>query len=216
MMYAFSENFVLAYSHDEVVHGKESMINKMYGDYDQKFASLRVLYGYQFSHPGKKLTFMGNEFGQFIEWNPRQPLDWFLLEYPRHLELQNFMRELNRIYCHYPSLFEQDSSWKGFQWLTVDDAQRNTIAFLRSGNNDSSRMVCVFNFSPVPYENYIFGLPQNGSLTEVLNSDAACFGGQGIHHKKSIRAKKNPVGSLPYSAAITLSGLSAVFFEFNA
>ncbi len=215
MMYAFSENYVLAYSHDEVVHGKCSMINKMNGDYEEKFASLRTLYGYQFSHPGKKLTFMGGEFGQFIEWNWKQPLDWLLLEYPRHREMQDYMRELNRIYKKYPALYLQDRSWEGFRWLNVDDSQRSSIAYMRIPGDGSRSLVCVMNFTPVNYEGFVFGLPQKGTLKEILNSDAVCFGGKGLVNEGTVHSKKEPFLEHPYSAAISLPALSALFFEFR-
>ncbi len=215
MMYAFSENYVLAYSHDEVVHGKYSMINKMSGDYTQKFASVRTLYGYQFTHPGKKLTFMGSEFGQFIEWNWQQPLDWMLLDYPLHKQLQNYMRKLNQLYRGFPALYLQDHSWDGFQWLNVDDSARSSIAYMRIPNDGSHSLVCVFNFTPVKYDNFVFGLPQNGTLKEVLNSDDLQFGGSGAINRVAVRAKKQPFLDHPWSAAITLPALSAVFFEFR-
>ena len=215
MMYAFAENYVLAYSHDEVVHGKCSMVNKMSGDYDQKFASLRTLYGYQFAHPGKKLTFMGSEFAQFIEWNWQQPLDWMLLDYPKHRGMSEWVRALNRLYRSYPALWLQDHSWDGFRWLNVDDASRSSIAFLRIPGDDSRSLVCVFNFTPVQYDGFVFGLPQNGTLKEILNSDDPAFGGSGAGNPRAIRAKKQPFTDLPWSAAVTLPPLSALFFEFR-
>ena len=215
MMYAFAENYVLAYSHDEVVHGKGSMVNKMSGDYDQKFASLRTLYGYQFAHPGKKLTFMGSEFAQFIEWNWQQPLDWMLLDYPKHRGMREWVRALNRLYRSSPALFLQDHSWDGFRWLNVDDASRSSIAFLRIPGDDSHSLVCVFNFTPVQYDGFVIGLPQNGTLKEILNSDDPAFGGSGAGNPKAIRAKKQPFTEFDWSAAITLPALSAQFFEFR-
>ncbi len=215
MMYAFSENYVLAYSHDEVVHGKRSMIDKMSGNYDEKFASVRALYGYQFSHPGKKLTFMGSEFGQFIEWNWKQPLDWLLLQYPRHQELQRYMRRLNEIYRTYPALFQQDRSWDGFQWLNVNDSERSSIAYMRIPSDGSRSLVCVFNFTPVQYDGFVFGLPQNGTLKEILNSDDTCYGGKGAVNSKAIRARKEAFLDHPWSASITLPALSALYFEFR-
>ena len=215
MMYAFSENFVLAYSHDEVVHGKCSMINKINADYDGKFSSLRALYGFQFAHPGKKLTFMGSEFGQFIEWNWEQPLDWLLLAYPRHRELQDYMRELNRLYCDYPALYQRDHGWDGFRWLNVDDAQRSSVAFLRIPNEGGQSLVCVFNFTPVQYDGFVIGLPQNGTLKEVLNSDDLRFGGCGNLNLHAIRARKQPFCEFSWSASLTLPALSAVFLLFR-
>ena len=215
MMYAFSENYVLAYSHDEVVHGKRSMIGKMYGEYDQKFASLRVLYGYQFAHPGKKLTFMGSEFGQFIEWNWQQELDWLLLGYMRHAQLQQYMKALNRLYTSYPAMYEVDRSWDGFAWLNVDDAGRSSVAFLRTGKNRKKGVVCVCNFTPVRYDGFVFGLPAPGTLKEILNSDDEQYGGEGVLNEGTIRSRKEGFLGMPASAAITLPPMSAVFFEYK-
>ena len=215
MMYAFSENYVLAYSHDEVVHGKRSMINKMSGDYEQKFASLRALYGYQFGHPGKKLTFMGSEFGQFIEWNWQQGLDWLLLGYPRHEELRGYMRALNKLYQEYPALYAVDRSWDGFKWLNVDDKDRSSIAFLRSAPEQDSYLVCVCNFTPVPYDNFVIGLPKSGTLHEVLSSDDVAFGGGGMTNPPLIHAHKEPFLDMEYSARITLPPMSAQFFRYK-
>ena len=215
MMYAFSENFVLAYSHDEVVHGKYSMINKMSGDYEQKFASLRALYGYQFGHPGKKLTFMGSEFGQFIEWNWQQGLDWLLLGFRKHEQLRLYTRALNHLYTEYPALYKVDRSWDGFKWLNVDDAGRSSIAFLRSSEADDSYIVCVSNFTPIRYDNFLIGLPMNGSLHEILNSDDEQFGGSGIKNTPLIHAHKQGFLDMQYSASLTLPPMSTVFFRYK-
>ncbi len=215
MMYAFSENYVLAYSHDEVVHGKYSMVNKMSGDYDQKFSSLRALYGYQYGHPGKKLTFMGSEFAQFIEWNWKQPLDWLLLDYPRHREMQSYMHALNHLYRTNPALYLQDKSWDGFQWLNVNDAQRSSIAFLRIPGTEDGSLICVCNFTPVEYENFVFGLPADGQLKEVLNSNDIQYGGNGHGNPRSMRAKHVAFLDFPYSASVTLPALSTVFFQYK-
>ena len=215
MMYAFSENFVLAYSHDEVVHGKYSMINKMSGDYEQKFASLRALYGYQFGHPGKKLTFMGSEFGQFIEWNWQQGLDWLLLGFRKHEQLRLYMRALNRLYTETPALYAVDKSWDGFKWLNVDDAGRSSIAFLRSSEIDNSYIVCVSNFTPIRYDNFLIGLPFNGSLHEILNSDDEQYGGSGVRNAPLIHAHKQSFLDMQFSASVTLPPLSTVFFRYK-
>ena len=215
MMYAFSENYVLAYSHDEVVHGKRSMINKMSGDYEQKFASLRALYGYQFGHPGKKLTFMGSEFGQFIEWNWQQGLDWLLLDYPKHEALRQYMKELNKMYTSCPALYAVDRSWDGFKWLNVDDAGRSSVAFLRSAAEEDSYVVCVCNFTPVRYDGFVIGLPKSGTLHEILSSDEERFGGSGVRNKPLIYAHKKPFLDMAYSAELTLPAMSAVFFRYR-
>lgn len=215
MMYAFSENYVLAYSHDEVVHGKRSMLDKMSGDYDQKFSSLRALYGFQFAHPGKKLTFMGGEFGQFIEWNWKQQLDWLLLDYPRHREMQEYCRELNRLYTKNRAMYEVDRSWDGFKWLNVDDSSRSSVAFMRTAADKKSCIVCACNFTPVRYDGFVIGLPSGGTLREILNSDDVRFGGAGVGNPKAVRGKKAPFLDMEYSAEITLPAMSAVFFKFT-
>ena len=215
MMYAFSENYVLAYSHDEVVHGKRSMLDKMSGDYDRKFDSLRTLYAFQFAHPGKKLGFMGGEFGQFIEWNWQQPLDWLLLEYPKHAAMQRFVRELNRIYTSTPAMYQIDHSWDGFQWLNVNDRDRSAVAFMRMAPQQKSYLVCACNFTPVPIEGFVIGLPEDGTLTELISSNENRFGGNGVHRSEKIKASSEPFVNLPYSAAIDLPPMSAVYYIFK-
>ena len=215
MMYAFSENYVLAYSHDEVVHGKKSMLNKMSGDYDLKFDSLRTLYGYQFAHPGKKLTFMGSEFGQFIEWNFKQQLDWLLLDYPKHKAMQDYCRELNKLYVKTPAMYKIDRSWDGFQWLNVNDNQRSAIAFLRLAPEQDSYLVCVCNFTPVRYDDFVIALPEPGTLREILSSDEERFGGHGIKNEGTIKSINEPFFEMQYSAKLTLPPMSAVYFEYK-
>ena len=213
MMYAFSENFVLAFSHDEVVHGKASMVNKMWGDYETKFASLRALYGYQFAHPGKKLMFMGGEFAQFIEWNYLQQLDWSLLEYPLHDGMRKYVRELGRLYASTPALWKVDDSWDGFSWLNVDDSERSSVAFMRMSQR--SYIVCALNFTPVRYDDFIIGLPKPGVLKEVINSDDTQYGGSGILNKAEIESADESFLDHPCSAKITLPPMSAVWFRFT-
>ena len=213
MMYAFSENFVLAFSHDEVVHGKASMVNKMWGDYETKFASLRALYGYQFAHPGKKLMFMGGEFAQFIEWNYLQQLDWSLLEYPLHDGMRKYVRELGRLYASTPALWKVDDSWDGFSWLNVDDSERSAVAFMRMSQR--SYIVCALNFTPVRYDDFTIGLPKPGVLKEVINSDDTQYGGSGILNKAEIESADESFLDHPCSAKITLPPMSAVWFRFT-
>ena len=219
MMYAFSENYILPYSHDEVVHGKKSMIDKMAGDYWQKFANLRALYGFMYAHPGKKLMFMGDEFGHFIEWNEANQLDWFLLDYDSHATLRRYVQKLNKYYRRNRSLYEIENSWDGFQWLDVQNNNFSCLAFMRSSSERQGkkrRTVCVFNFTPVVRRDYVIGLPEAGTLKEVLNSDAAEFGGSGVLNGNVIETeKKQVVGDLPYSASITLPPLAAVYFEYK-
>jgi len=181
MMYAFSENFVLPFSHDEVVHGKKSMIDKMFGDYEQKFATLRALYGYMYAHPGKKLLFMGCEFAQFLEWNFKNQLDWNLLEYPSHDSMKAWVRELNRLYSRRAEMFEQDGSWDGFEWKSVDERERSSIAFIRRAKNGRG-ILCAFNFTPVP-QTIFAPLPKGTRMRTLLSSNESRFGGTGEKHR---------------------------------
>ena len=210
--YAFSENFVLPISHDEVVHGKCSLINKMPGDYEAKFANLRTFFGYMMAHPGKKLLFMGQEFGQFVEWNEAKPLDWMLLEYEKHTELQNYVKTLNRLYKERPALWQIDYSWKGFQWVVPDDSQQSVIAFLRK-DAAGKQLLVVCNFNPVLREGYSLGVPVSGTYKELLNSDDAAFGGSGAVHNKAQRSKKKPMHGFEQSITLTLPPMSTLYFE---
>jgi 1,4-alpha-glucan branching enzyme len=214
MMYAFSERYILAFSHDEVVHGKKSMLDKMFGSYEEKFAALRALYGYQFAHPGKKLTFMGGEFGQFIEWDYKKQLDWFLLKYPSHSAMQAYTAALGQLYCANPALYEIEDSWEGFTWLNPDDNQRSSIAFLRRARSTAQVIVCVCNFTPVPYADFQIGLPGPGILRPLLSSDEARFGGAGLV-QQDIAAQPVPFREFSHSAPIPLPALSAQYFEFE-
>lgn len=213
MFYAFRENYILAYSHDEVVHGKKSMVDKMFGDYWQKFASLRALYSFMFAHPGKKLMFMGDEFAQFIEWDYKKQLDWFLLEYESHAGMQKFVKELNEVYTGNPALYGIDDSWEGFTWLNVDDAERSTFAFMRSAGEE--RIICVVNFTPVVRENYWVAIPQEGKLELLLNSDEKKYGGSGVGPEQIIKTQKRGINKMDYSAAMTLPPLGAVYYKFT-
>lgn len=210
--YAFSENFVLPISHDEVVHGKCSLINKMPGDYEAKFANLRTFFGYMMAHPGKKLLFMGQEFGQFVEWNEEKPLDWMLLEYEKHAELQHYVRTLNRLYKERPALWQIDYSWEGFQWVVPDDAQQSVIAFLRK-DAAGKQLLVVCNFNPVLREGYSLGVPVSGTYKELLNSDDAAFGGSGAVHNKAQRSKKKPLHGFDQSITLDLPPMSTLYFE---
>lgn len=216
MMYAFSENFILAYSHDEVVHGKRSMLDKMFGSYEQKFATLRSLYGYQFAHPGKKLCFMGSEFGQFIEWNYEQELDWLLLDYPLHKAMREYYKALGQLYLSTPALYEVDKSWDGYKWLNVDNRDQSSIAFLRSAKPETeSYIVCACNFLPQENRGFVIGLPCPGKLREILSSDDVRFGGSGLHNAGIIDSLDTEFAGLPCSAEIDLPPLSCVYFEFT-
>ena len=210
--YAFSENFVLPISHDEVVHGKGSLINKMPGEYEAKFANLRTFFGYMMAHPGKKLLFMGQEFGQFTEWNEEKQLDWMLLDYDKHTELQNYVKTLNAFYKEHPAFWQIDYSWEGFQWIVPDDSKQSVVAFLRKDANGKQILV-VCNFNPVLREGYTLGAPVAGTYKEVLNSDDEAFGGSGAVHNKSVRTHKKPLHGFEQSITITLPPMSTLYFE---
>lgn len=218
MMYAYSENFILAYSHDEVVHGKRSMLDKMPGDYWQKFATLRALYGFMFAHPGKKLMFMGHEFGQFIEWSEYKQLDWFLLEYESHSKLKLYVEKLNKYYKRNRAFYDIEDSFEGFSWLDVQNSAYSCVTFMRTSLKKSGKTrhtVCAYNFTPVVRYDYVIGMPCGGELKEVLNSDSVEFGGSGVSNPDRIYVEDVPgPESHPCSAKITLPPLAAVYFEF--
>jgi 1,4-alpha-glucan branching enzyme len=213
LLYAFTENFILPFSHDEVVHGKGSMIGRMPGDEWQKFANLRALYGFMFGHPGKKMLFMGGEFGQWSEWNHDASLDWHLLEYPFHSGLQRWVRDLNTFYRSEPALFELDSDPAGFEWIDCNDSQDSMVSFLRYGKDRRRRVVVVMNFTPVPRHNYRVGVPEVGHWQEVLNSDAELYGGSGQGNFGGIAASPLPMHGRPCTLTITVPPLAAVVFQ---
>ncbi len=212
MYYAFSENYILAYSHDEVVHGKLSMVNKMYGDYWQKFASLRTLFGFMYAHPGKKLMFMGDEFAQFIEWDFSKQLDWFLLEYDSHGGMQRFVKKLNAIYKKYPALYGIEDGWEGFTWLNANDGGFSSYAFMR--NCDKSRVVCITNFTAIVREDYVVALPGPGTLKLILNSDNANYGGSGVSAARTIYAEPMQVNGMDHGAHVKMPPLAVLYYEF--
>jgi 1,4-alpha-glucan branching enzyme len=213
MLYAFTENFILPFSHDEVVHGKSSMIGKMPGDEWQKFANLRLLYGYMFGHPGKKLLFMGSEFGQWNEWNHDASLDWHLLAHPYHAGLQRWVRDLNTFYRSEPALYELDSDQAGFEWIDCNDNQRSLISFLRYGKERKRQIAFICNFTPVPRYNYRVGVPAGGIWREALNSDAPLYGGSGQGNLGGMEAFPLPMHGRPHSLNITVPPLSIVVFQ---
>ena len=210
--YAFSENYVLPLSHDEVVHGKCSLISKMPGEYNDKFASLRAFYAYMMAHPGKKLLFMGQEFAQFIEWNYKHQLDWLLLEYDMHKKMQDFVRTLNVFYKSNKAFFEEDTSWEGFKWISNDDNEQSVISFYRS-NKKTKKTVVVCNFVPVEREEYRIGVEQAGDYEIVLNTDDEQFGGTGTVIKKVISSEKISMHGLPNSISLRLPPLSVMYLE---
>lgn len=214
MTYAYSENFILPLSHDEVVHGKCSLINKMPGYYDDKFCNLRAFFGWQMGHPGKKLNFMGSEFAQFIEWNPEQALDWLLLDYDRHRQMQAYVKDLNHFYLDNPALWENDQSWEGFRWISCDDCDNSVVAFRRI-DQKGREVICICNFCPVKREHYRIGVPKAGAYEAVLNSDDPKYGGRGTPLPE-VKAEKSPWGDLQFSAEFTLPPLSVLFYKRKA
>lgn len=214
MVYAFSENFMLPISHDEVVYGKGSLINKMPGDYDQKFAGVRGFVAYMMAHPGKKLMFMGGEIGQFNEWNSNEQLEWNLLEYDKHRELNHFFAEANKFYRDVPAMHENDYDWDGFQWVALDDYQNSVIAFRRIAN-DGSEILVVCNFQPVQRDNYRIGVPVAGTYEEVFNSESAEFGGCGVTNSGEIKSKRIKDHELNNSIEITLPPLGVMYFKLK-
>jgi 1,4-alpha-glucan branching enzyme len=213
MLYAFTENFVLALSHDEVVHMKRSLLDKMPGDAWQKFANLRLLFGYMYGQAGKKLMFMGGEFGQGREWNHNQSLDWHLLEYPQHQGVQQWVRDLNRAYSAEPAFHEMDFEPAGFEWIDCNDAMQSTISFLRNAKSSKEVILGACNFTPVPLWNYKLGAPAGGYWREILNSDASLYGGSGLGNQGGVEAAPVPVHGRPCSLNIVLPPLAAVYFK---
>jgi 1,4-alpha-glucan branching enzyme len=213
MIYAFNENFVLPLSHDEVVHGKGSLIGKMPGDAWQKFANLRMLFGYMYSQPGKKLLFMGSEIGQFREWNHDSSLDWHLLDFPLHAGLQSWIRDINRTYRAVPALYELDFSPDGFEWIDANDNANSVLSFMRKCKTPGSEVVIVLNCTPVPRINYRVGVPHGGRWKELLNSDATIYGGSGMGNLGVVEATATPYHGRQQSIVMTLPPLSIVVLQ---
>ncbi len=215
MVYAFNENFALSLSHDEVVHGKGSLLRKMPGDDWQRCANLRLLFGYMFSQPGKKLLFMGGEFGQWNEWYHEQSLDWHLLSQPLHEGVRQWVEDLNRTYRELPALYQKDHDPDGFEWIDFTDADNSIIAYLRQGYNDRDQVVVVCNFTPVPRLRYRIGVPRPGFWREALNSDAEVYGGSGMGNFGGLEADDYPFHDQPYSVSLTLPPLGVVVLHSN-
>ncbi|MDO4750017.1 MAG: 1,4-alpha-glucan branching protein GlgB [Eubacteriales bacterium] len=210
LTYAFAENFVLTLSHDEVVYGKKSLLGKMPGRYEEKLQNLRVLYAYMMASPGKKLLFMGGEFGQLSEWDSEKELDWKLLEHEQHKQLRKFVRDLNRLYLSRPALWENDYGWDGFQWISHDDRDNSVAAFLRSGEED--RLLVVCNFCPIARKNYRLGLPEAGRYIPMFSGDARCYGGTGLK-PSPVESEKVPMHGFSQSGRFTLPPLAVVFYD---
>ena len=216
LLYAFTENFVLPLSHDEVVHGKGSLISKMAGDYWQKFANLRALYGFMWGHPGKKLLFMGGEFAQWSEWNDEGSLDWNLLDFPAHEGVRRLISDLNKLYRSAPALHEIDFNPAGFEWVSANDSENSVLAFLRRGKDRSKAMLCVCNFTPVVRENYRLGAPGPGTYHERLNTDSQYYGGSNVGNPFGVvTAEALASHGREWSVSLTLPPLSTVFLEWD-
>ncbi len=213
--YAFTENFILPLSHDEVVYGKGSLINKMPGDYWQKFANLRLLLGYMYAHPGKKLLFMGGEFAQWDEWYHEKSLDWHILQFPMHEGMKRWVKDLNNLYKSESALYELDFEPAGFEWIDFSDAEQSVISFIRRGKLDRDMVLVVCNFTPVPRYNYRIGVPSEGYWREILNSDAKEYGGTGTGNLGGVYSEQIIMHNRPFSVSLTLPPLGILFFKLN-
>jgi len=213
MMYAYSERFMLPLSHDEVVHGKRSLLSKMPGDEWQQRAGLRLLLAYMTAHPGKKLLFMGCEFGQWHEWRSYEQLDWALLEHPNHRGLRDWLRTMNFVYRERAELHATDHSWQGFQWMDLSNANDSVFAFMRRAAPDAEPLLCIFNCTPVPRDNYLFGVPLPGRYRKLLDSDDTAWGGSGYSNQYTIDAESDGWGGLPHRMRVHLPPLAATFWQ---
>jgi 1,4-alpha-glucan branching enzyme len=215
LIYAFTENFLLPFSHDEVVHGKNSLLHKMPGDLWQQFANLRLLYSYQYAHPGKKLLFMGQEFAQRQEWSEARSLDWHLLQHESHRGVQRLVADLNRIYASEPALHEVDFEWTGFEWIDANDGDNSVLTFLRRGKTPGDFVVAILNATPVPRSSYRIGVPEAGAYREVFNSDAGRYGGSNMGNMGEVRAAPIRHMGRPYSVELTLPPLAAIYLKWS-
>jgi 1,4-alpha-glucan branching enzyme len=213
LIYAFTENFILPFSHDEVVYGKRSMLHKMPGDDWQRFANLRTLYAFMYAHPGKKLLFMGSEFGQFNEWNFQTSLDWSSLDREFNRKLLDFMRDLNHLYRHEPALHEIDFDWKGFEWIDFRDVDNSIVSFVRRAETDSTPVVVVANFTPVPRQGYRMGVPAPGFYREILNTDSVHYGGSNMGNAGGLQSEPTPWQGQPHSVMLTIPPLGVVILK---
>lgn len=214
MVYAYTENFILVLSHDEVVHGKGSMINKMPGDYWQKFANLRAAYGFMYGHPGKKLLFMGGEFAQFEEWNEQKSLDWNLLEFDKHREMQHYIKDLNKLYKSEEAFWKYDFTPDGFEWINCSDSASSIISFLRKSDKEEDTLLFIVNFTPVPRTLHRIGVPYEGKYKEIMNSDEEKYGGSGIINAEILVSDKEPWDGRNYSVGLKVPPLGMVVLKY--
>tara|TARA_R110002033_G_scaffold34761_5_gene72445 strand:- start:2030 stop:2875 length:846 start_codon:yes stop_codon:yes gene_type:complete len=215
MTYAFTENFMLPLSHDEVVYGKKSILGRMPGDEWQRFANLRLLYSYMFTHPGTKLLFQGSEFGQSSEWNFEGSLDWHLLQYAPHKGVQELVKDLNILYKNEPALYEKQFSEEGFEWIDYGDSKNSVFTYIRKGNNENDNLVIACNMTPVPKEKYKLGVPRKGKLKEVFNSDLKTYFGSGQYSNKVKTTKADPWHFRDQSIEIDIPPLGMIVFKYE-
>ncbi|NCA67735.1 MAG: 1,4-alpha-glucan branching enzyme, partial [Clostridia bacterium] len=212
IVYAYNENYILPLSHDEVVHGKASLVNKMPGYYVDKFGGLMTYLGYMMAHPGKKLMFMGGEFAQFIEWNYKQALDWILLDYPSHRGVKKFVEDLNKLYISEPAMYSLDTSYDGFRWLTADDKGRNILCFMRIADN-GDYIIAVMNFSPMKWDNYYVGVPENRTYKTILDSTNKKYGNGVTTGIKKYKAVKGGVHNQPFHIEMDIMPNSVTYLK---
>ena len=215
LLYAFTENFMLPFSHDEVVHGKNSLLHKMPGDSWQQFANLRSLFAYQYAHPGKKLLFMGQEFAQRDEWTEAHSLEWHLLQHEPHRGLQRLVRDLNKLLLSEPALYEVDFEWQGFEWIDANDSDNSVFSFVRRGKNPDDMLLAVVNATPVVRYGYRLGVPRPGNYQEILNTDAEIYGGSNVGNLGGMNAEQHPWQGRQQSLALTLPPLATIFLKWH-
>ena len=213
MAYAFNENFILPLSHDEVVHCKKTILDKMFGDYDMKFNQFRLLFGYMMAHPGKKLSFMGNEFAPFVEWRVDESLEWFMLEHEKHAQIHHYIKALNKFYLREKALWSRDHSWSGFKWMEADNAEQSILIFKRMGSSEKDDLVIILNFTPLSYTDYKVGVPSDGNYRLAFNSDEIPYGGSGFKMKKTLKSHAIPLHGEDHSVSINIAPSSLLVLK---
>jgi len=213
MAYAFNENFILPLSHDEVVHSKKTIIDKMFGDYEMKFNQFRLLFGYMMAHPGKKLTFMGNEFAPFMEWRVDESLEWFMLGHEKHAQIHHYIKDLNKFYLREKALWSRDHSWSGFKWMEADNSEQSILIFKRMGSSEKDDLVVILNFTPLSYTDYNIGVPSDGNYRLAFNSDEIPYGGSGFKMKKTVKSQAIPLHGEDHSVSINIAPSSLLVLK---